>query len=130
MDDAELLNLFWTEVREYLDTMNQYVMALEMSVPQDDAGAFVERLRELNRVAHSMKGAARAVGVKNVETLGHYLEDVFEAALKRGLGITPEIADLLYDALDLIQREADGEQAEAATLQKVVDQLAQKFKKM
>ncbi|MEM6282778.1 MAG: hybrid sensor histidine kinase/response regulator [Chloroflexota bacterium] len=123
MDDSELLKLFWTEVREYLDQMNQYVMALEMSVPDDDAGAFVERLRELNRIAHSMKGAARAVGVKNVETIGHHLEDVFEAALQRGLGITPEIADLLYDALDLVQQEADGETIDAAMLQTVVQQL-------
>ncbi|MEL6149605.1 MAG: hybrid sensor histidine kinase/response regulator [Chloroflexota bacterium] len=123
MDDAELLKLFWTEVREYLDTMNQYVMALEMSVPEEDAGAFVERLRELNRLAHSMKGAARAVGVKNVETIGHHLEDVFEAALQRGLGITPEIADLLYDALDIVQQEASGDDVDADVLATVIEQL-------
>jgi chemotaxis protein histidine kinase CheA len=83
MDEAELLRLFWTEVREYLGVMNNNLMALEMSPGDtgDDAGGFVERLRELNRVAHSLKGAARAVGQPNVETLGHHMEEVFEAGL-------------------------------------------------
>ncbi len=123
MDDTELLKLFWTEVGEYLDIMNQNVMALEMSVPDDDAGAFVERLRELNRLAHSMKGAARAVGVPTVETLGYHMEEVFEASLKRGLALTPEIADLIYDALDLVQTEANGDTVDPDMLTEVVAQL-------
>lgn len=123
MDDTELRKLFWAEVREYLDVMNQYVMALEMSAPEEDAGAFVERLRELNRVAHSMKGAARAVGVADIETLGHHMEEVFEAALKRGLAFTPDVADLIYDALDLVQGITDDETVEPDVLAQVVAQM-------
>ena len=123
MDDSELLNLFWAEVGEYLDVMNKQIMALEMSQADEDAGAFVERLRELNRVAHSLKGAARAVGVREVERLGHHMEDVFEAALRRGLAITPAIADLLYDALDLIQQVVDGQPIDPNTLHTVTVQL-------
>ncbi len=125
MDEAELLRLFWTEVREYLGVMNNNLMALEMSPDDanDDAGSFVERLRELNRVAHSLKGAARAVGRPNVETLGHHMEEVFEAGLKRGMAITPDVADHVYDALDLVQRYADGEPVDEATVQAVVENL-------
>jgi len=124
VNETELLKLFWTEVREYLDLMNAQIMALEMTLTGEDSGAFVERLRELNRVAHSMKGAARAVGIKPIEVLAHQLEDVFEASLKRGLGITPDIADLLYDALDLIAQTADGEAVPTDSVQQVADGLA------
>ena len=123
MDDAELLKLFWTEVREYLDQMNNTLMALEMSTVEDDAGNFVERLRELNRVAHSMKGAARAVGEREVEALGHHMEEVFDAGLKRGLALTPDVADYLYDALDMVGRRANGETIDEAALEAVTDSL-------
>lgn len=123
MDDTEILKLFWTEVREYLDILNSNVMALETSRTDDDAGIFVERLRELNRVAHSMKGAARAVGIHEIEKLGHNMEEIFEASLKRGLALTPEICDTLYDAIDLVQTAADGDTIEPEVLNEVVGQL-------
>ncbi len=109
MDDGELLAIFWGEVEEYLTSLNAGVLSLEMSRGQDDNGQFVATLRELNRVAHSMKGAARAVGVERVEKLSYYMEEVFDAALHRGLALTPEVCDLLYDALDLVQAVSDGE---------------------
>lgn len=125
MDESELLKLFWTEVREYLDGMNANVMSLEMSMMDDDAGNFVERLRELNRVAHSMKGAARAVGVKPVEQLGYHMEEIFDAALKRGLGLTPAVCDLLYDALDVVSTIADGETVADEVLEELTGQMEQ-----
>jgi two-component system chemotaxis sensor kinase CheA len=128
MDDNELLKIFWDEMRDYLGSMNTYLMALEMSLTDDDAGAFVERLRELNRLAHSMKGAARAVGVQPIETLGYYMEEVFEASLKRGLGLTPDVCDLLYDALDLVTTAADGDEIPADALHEVTEQLERAVK--
>lgn len=109
MDDSELLKIFWTEVREYLERMNTLILALEMSLDDDDAGGFVERLRELNRLAHSMKGAARSVGEDGVEALGHHMEDILAASLTRGLALTPGVCDLLYDALDLVAARAEGD---------------------
>lgn len=123
MDDRELLNIFWEEVGEYIERMNTNLMALEVSQPDDDGGGFVERLRELNRLAHSMKGAARAVGQPEVERLGYHMEEVLEASLKRGLAITTEVCDMLYDALDLVQTAADGETIPADALEEVTQNL-------
>ena len=119
MDDSELLNIFWTEVRDYLERMNNLILALEMSLAEDDAGNFVERLRELNRLAHSMKGAARSVGEDGVEQLGHHMEEILEASLTRGLALTPNVCDLLYDALDLVSGRADGDKIPAEQLVRV-----------
>lgn len=102
LTDSDLLSIFRDEVSEYLSALNSALLQIETSA------AAPEVLRELNRMAHSMKGAARAVGLKVIETLAHYMEDVFDAALSDHLRLSPDVCDLLYDGLDLIQNIVDG----------------------
>ncbi len=101
--DNELLNIFWVEVGDYLQKLNSLLLQTEAA-----AQANPEAVREMNRFAHSMKGAARAVGIGVIETLSHYMEDIFGAALKSKLELTPSTCDLLYDSLDLIQNVVNG----------------------
>ncbi len=101
--DNELLNIFWVEVGDYLQKLNSLLLQTEAA-----AQANPEAVREMNRFAHSMKGAARAVGIGVIETLSHYMEDIFGAALKSKLELTPTTCDLLYDSLDLIQNVMNG----------------------
>ena len=101
--DNELLNIFWVEVGDYLQKLNSLLLQTEAA-----AQANPEAVREMNRFAHSMKGAARAVGIGVIETLSHYMEDIFGAALKSKLELTPGTCDLLYDSLDLIQNVVNG----------------------
>ncbi len=101
--DNELLNIFWVEVGDYLQKLNSLLLQTEAS-----STANPEALREMNRYAHSMKGAARAVGIGVIESLSHYMEDIFGAALKSRLELTPTTCDLLYDSLDLIQNVVNG----------------------
>lgn len=115
--DADLLNIFRDEVGEYLSTLNNTLLQIET------AEAEPGMLREMNRVAHSMKGAARAVGLNVIETISHYMEEVFDAALKRGLKLSPEVCDTLYDGLDLIQNVVDGEENNQETLAEVLMRL-------
>lgn len=124
MNDSELLHIFWEEVGEYIEQMNTHLMALEVSQPKDDGGGFVERLRELNRLAHSMKGAARSVGEPTVEKMGYHMEEVLEASLKRGLALTTDVCDLLYDALDLVQTASAGEDVPSDAVSEVAAGLA------
>lgn len=117
--DPDLLSIFRDEVGEYLSTLNSTLLQLETSAVDTEA------MRELNRVAHSMKGAARAVGLKVIETIAHYMEDVFDAALNDHLGLSPDVCDLLYDGLDLIQNAVDGAENDADTLAQVLARLEQ-----
>lgn len=117
--DPDLLSIFRDEVGEYLSTLNSTLLQLETSTVDTEA------MRELNRVAHSMKGAARAVGLKVIETIAHYMEDVFDAALNDHLGLSPDVCDLLYDGLDLIQNAVDGAENDADTLAQVLARLEQ-----
>lgn len=119
MADSELLNIFWAEVGDYLHTLNNALLQVEMTSGNDRVGI----LREMNRVAHSMKGAARAVGIKTIETIAHYMEEVFQIALKDGAEIPPNAADTLYDGLDIIQHIMDGEETSADVITDVLTHL-------
>lgn len=119
--DDELLAVFREEVQDHLTTLNETLLQIEMSADPADEG----QLREINRVAHSMKGAARAVGNSLIENISHHMEEVFQACMNGLLTLAPTVTDALYDSLDLIQREMDGEPIQDETLAKVRLQLEQ-----
>ncbi|MEN3356226.1 MAG: two-component system, chemotaxis family, sensor kinase CheA [Mycobacteriales bacterium] len=101
-----LLAVFTAEAAEHLQAMNEHLLRLERG--QDDP-----RLRaELFRAAHSLKGAARAVNLADVEALAHELENVF-AGLTDDPGATPtqSTVDKAYQTLDAI-----GAQVAVATM--------------
>jgi two-component system, chemotaxis family, sensor kinase CheA len=104
MADNDLLNIFWEEVSEYLGSLNEGLLQVEMVDGQEQR----KLLTEMNRFAHSMKGAARAVGMGFIERVAHFMEELFTATLEDNFTITPEIADSIYDGLDLIQNVVDG----------------------
>ncbi len=101
MSENELLSIFRDEVKEYLENLNAALLDVEMKDLSDPT--FKPTIVEMNRWAHSMKGAARAVGISMIETLSHYMEEVFNAMLDERLALAPEVADTLYDSLDLIE---------------------------
>jgi len=112
----DLLHIFWGEVSDYLTILNDSLLQIEMA----QGGDKDELLQEMNRVAHSMKGAARAVGFGVIETVSHYLEEIFQICLTQGLQLTPRIADVLYDGLDLIQHIVNGAPREEQRAGKVL----------
>ena len=124
MKDSELLNIFWGEVNEYLEALNNGLLQIEM-LAEDDKETFHNLVREMNRVAHSMKGAARAVNLGVIEAVSHYMEEVFEAALKDAVELTPDNCDTLYDGLDVIQNISNGEENDEEALATVLSRLEQ-----
>lgn len=119
MTNDDLLNIFREEVTDHLAGLNDALLKVEMSQGDEKAAL----LREMNRLAHSMKGAARAVGYGLIETVSHYMEEVFHAALNKGMALTPEVADSLYDGLDLIQNVLDGAENNPDVVAKVTANL-------
>ncbi len=72
--DARLLRTFLGELEEQLRVMTAELLALE-AMPQDS-----ERLRSVFRIAHTLKGAARAAGVPLIEQTCHRLETLLADA--------------------------------------------------
>jgi two-component system sensor histidine kinase and response regulator WspE len=99
MNDAgglSLLDLFREEVRAHTATLGQGLLDLEAG-PAEAA-----RLEPLMRAAHSLKGAARIVGIDLAVEVAHALEDVFVAAQAGRVAVGPDQVDLLLQATDLL----------------------------
>ena len=71
--DLSMLELFRTEV-------DNYTKLLETGLVEVEQEQTPERIEPLMRAAHSIKGAARMVGLNLVVTLAHAMEDVLSAA--------------------------------------------------
>lgn len=93
-----LINSFKTEQAEHVQKINQGLLALEKNPANQQ-----ELLKEIFREAHSLKGAARAVGLTTIEGLGHGLEEVLLGAKEGRLSFSAELFDLLYQALDAVE---------------------------
>jgi len=109
IEDDELRDIYKTATIERLHKLEAGLMHLEKQ-PSDRA-----KLEEFLREAHTLKGDSRMLGVRDVETLTHQLEDCL-TAVKRGENIlTRELCDRLYHGLDairqLVQEAVTGEAA-------------------
>jgi two-component system chemotaxis sensor kinase CheA len=92
-----LLSTFKDEAEEHLRAISSGLLELEKSPQAEKQQAIVEKVF---REAHSLKGAARAVNLKEVETLCQSLENVF-ARLKRGDAVLrPALFDALHATVD------------------------------
>lgn len=123
MAENDLISIFRVEVGEYLESLNSNLLQIEMAAETEST--YRPTLIEMNRLVHSMKGAARAVGIQLIETIAHYMEEVFSAAMKNRLHLTPDICDMLYDGLDLIQNVMDNEETPDEVVSEVLARLEQ-----
>ncbi|WP_309892334.1 chemotaxis protein CheA [Archangium sp.] len=96
LDRERLLATFAEEVGEILTEMEQTLVGLEEH--SDD-----ERLRAIFRGAHTLKGAASALGFDGMADLSHVLEDVLEALLERRLPVADEQVTLLLAVVDRLR---------------------------
>ncbi len=95
-----LMNTFLGELEEHVRTLNQSLLALE----KDTAGpGRSEAFKTLLRVAHSLKGAARSVGVAPIEESCHRLEEVLAAARDGRRPLDARWFGLLFATADAIE---------------------------
>ena len=94
-----ILQTFADELDERVADMERSLLALERPAPDN---VHAEEARALFRAAHSLKGAARAVGVKEIEAVCHELES--RLAPLRASGGTPDapLIELLLSSRDAL----------------------------
>ncbi|MDP9520898.1 hybrid sensor histidine kinase/response regulator [Pseudomonas putida] len=119
MRDASLLELFSLEAEAQTQVLSAGLMALERNPTQAD------QLEACMRAAHSLKGAARIVGVDAGVSVAHVMEDCLVAAQEGRLRLTAEHIDALLQGTDLLMRIATpGDAAAQATLPVFLAQMA------
>ena len=107
MRDTSLLELFSLEAEAQTQVLNAGLLALERNPTQAD------QLESCMRAAHSLKGAARIVGVDAGVSVAHVMEDCLVSAQEGRLLLRPEHIDALLQGTDLLMRIATPNNAPA-----------------
>lgn len=94
--DSTMLELFKIEVETNTTTLSQSL--LELETKPSDPGL----LEALMRASHSIKGAARMVGIGPAVDIAHVMEDCFVAAQKGEVTLDTDHHDRLLAGIDLL----------------------------
>ncbi len=111
----DLLEIFTEEAEDHLRSVYGAFGRLEKDPENRD---FIQDVR---RAAHTLKGAAGAVGLKVVTQLSHRMEDVLDKLYERTCEVTPEILTLLYSTTDVLQDLVNGQYEPEATKATISD---------
>lgn len=95
----ELQAAFQVEADEHVQFMSDGLLALEQTPTPQERHPILERVY---REAHSLKGAARAVNMTDVETICQSLETVFSAWRRQESAPDPAAFDAVHHAVTLI----------------------------
>lgn len=106
--NAMMMELFRAEVENHSESLTNCLMALE----RDPSDASV--LESIMRSAHSLKGAARIVGVNIAVDVAHIMEDCLVAAQRGELSIKPSDVDVLLTGVDLLVRISEATKTDDA----------------
>ena len=104
----QIIEGFKAELTEHTQKITEGLLTLEQNPPAEQKKPLLE---EIFREAHSLKGAARAVGMTHIETISHQMEDLLLLAKDTNLTLSTPAYDLLYQAIDdigVIMAEAEG----------------------
>ena len=96
MNTKRYAELFRAEARERLGEMNTSLLALER-------GEGADRVAELFRAVHTVKGMAAAMGYTAVRDLSHALETLLDLLRRGMMPITPAVIETLFEAVDTLE---------------------------
>lgn len=97
MDTGEYKELFLAEAREYLQGLNTALLDLESNPANGEV------LQEMFRAAHSLKGMSATMGYQLLANLTHQMENVLDFLRQGRLRTDRNVANLLFESLDLLE---------------------------
>ena len=113
IEDPQLNQLFKAESTEHLARLDDGLLRLERNCADQAL------LEEVFREAHSLKGAARMLGLSRIESSAHGLESILNTARKGDAPLTPDTVEqmtvVLGDLRNLVQEALAAPSVEACT---------------
>ncbi|SNR78796.1 two-component system, chemotaxis family, sensor kinase CheA [Humidesulfovibrio mexicanus] len=97
--DPEVLAAFAEESGARINELERGLLALE----NDPRTADPELLNAVFRDAHSVKAGANLLGLRNVESAAHRLENVLDLLRSGRLATAPDVCQTLLDGVDLLR---------------------------
>jgi two-component system sensor histidine kinase and response regulator WspE len=105
-----MLDLFRQDADSQLQSLTAGLLSLERNPVAVDA------LEACMRAAHSLKGAARIVGMNSAVGVAHAMEDYFTTAQRGEIRLDREMIDALLRGTDLLQRIVSSAQTNAQSV--------------
>jgi two-component system chemotaxis sensor kinase CheA len=96
----ELLSMFKLECQENIQIMRDGITKLGQIEPSD---AQVEISATIHRSAHSLKGAARTIGLSDVEPICQSLETCFSVLKRQKMDMPVELLAMLQRAVEKLE---------------------------
>lgn len=101
MDVSQYADLFLTESREHLNSVNHLLLEWERDPTK------VEPVAGIFRAVHTIKGMAATMGYVKVTDVAHRTEGLLDVLRTGGREPTEQVVELLFRAADLIDRLAE-----------------------
>ncbi len=127
-----LLGDFLDESGQLLDRLNENLLQLDEWVRSLDETHSErcddELMNDMFRSAHSLKGLSGMLGLTDINSLTHKVENVFDAARKDELIINGDIVELMFQAVDRLVGQVDllkDPDAESVDSESVIQGIAQ-----
>jgi two-component system chemotaxis sensor kinase CheA len=98
------MSMFLEESLDNLQTLNESLLDLEQN-PED-----TDKVNEIFRVAHTIKGMAATMGFTDLAELTHKMEDVLAEFREGELKVTQDVVTVLFDCLDTLEKMVDNVQ--------------------
>ncbi|QLK25465.1 Hpt domain-containing protein [Natrinema zhouii] len=98
---TDYLTDFVQESEERITELNNALLTLE-SDPDDE-----EAMENIFRIAHTLKGNCGAMGLTSASDLAHAVEDLLDAIRGDEIDVTPELMDIVFDAVDELETMVD-----------------------
>ncbi|NEQ71554.1 MAG: hybrid sensor histidine kinase/response regulator, partial [Symploca sp. SIO2D2] len=89
--------------RYFLQEAPELLQALEQDLLTLREDCSINKVHNLMRTTHTLKGAAASVGLETIKTVAHYLEDIFKALCKPDISIEPEVEALLFEGYECLR---------------------------
>jgi len=100
IDLNQYKQLFIEEAREHIDNLTKGLLIIE----KDPSN--IEAINNLFRSAHTLKGSSAMMGLKDIATLTHAMEDVFDG-LRKGEKVTTDLINVLLECIDALTYRLD-----------------------
>ena len=98
VDQKKYQELFIEEAREQLQNLNQALLSLESD------GEDPELINEAFRLVHTIKGAAKILGIDSIGELAHTTEDILDEIKNKRITIDRDMIDILFESTDLMTK--------------------------
>ncbi|RAN75077.1 chemotaxis protein CheA [Bacillus sp. SRB_331] len=95
---TDLLNIFFEEAEEYLQSLNENVLNLEQN-PAD-----MDVVGEIFRSAHTFKGMSASMEFAEMADLTHKMENVLDEIRHGNMMVNANIIDVIFECIDNLEK--------------------------